>query len=786
MGVFSKDHNPETSLKRNTFPKAFINNLTFNFGEHIPFLCKPVIEGETVEIDLSHQERFLPTVFPVQNKLRTSLSLFYVRERNLYNEFKEFYTGGTYDKGLPYLEGLTPDFFETGKLADYLGVPTVVNYSKGDVISSSSEMELRLLTYTHSRSNLILSSPSGVSYSKDNLPVAGEVPYLYFGPDFVHQSSYYVSETDSKLPNRELCFLDVSFDMLEVGLPVALGATVTVKEHFPNNPNLLLPLSVTSSAVPVDYYYCPILFVTIPAKSANIGDYMIPIPAGSWSKGNSLRKLDLPCQFSLPSDLKSFVKSHSHLSGLDESYIDEIFDVSADQITYFLSYAFFVDNGNSSSEKLSITTNMPTPGQKYIFDLISDFSFYADASRIPSDINPFINGQQPLSAMPFRAYEYVYNAFYRDERNNPLLINGKPYYDKYLPTLDGGADRSKYEIRKTNWEQDFLTTALPSPQQGDAPLVGISSTGVMTLSDADGNVYHAQAITADDNDTIVGAQFLDVNQDGTPIPGNVARSLVSYATSGISINDFRNVNALQRYLETNLRRGLKYRDLVASRWGVNISYAEMNMPEFIGGSSDYINSFQVNQTSQSTESDPLGSYAGQLYGKGDSQHKVRHFCDERGFIIGIISVIPTPVYTQLLPKMFTKFDQLDFYQPEFGHIGLQPIPMKEVAPLQVAVNGGNLNETFGYQRAWYDYISSVDEAHGQFRTTLRDFLMYRTFSGIPRLSEDFLLVDNRPLDNVFSVQEDSEGNSLDKVIAQVRVDYVSRSPIPRYGIPRLE
>ncbi|UPW41726.1 major capsid protein [Peromfec virus RodF8_9] len=573
----------------------------------------------------------------------------------------------------------------------------------------------------------------------------------------VHGASTY--QLDDELPFTTQFYAFCAYNTTRVPHSL-LGTNVRAAGLCP----LLSSVNQSTGVIPVIVVHGDL------AGGPNVGDeFYYVCPCGSVSYLQS----GVNPTFQIPSDPFKYMRINN-----DSTVVDKYFDMS--KCSFYLGYAF-VRLADKAESVLNWKASLPAT-----IDVVSAGSQSVPLSALDADQNPFINGKIPLNALPFRAYEQIYNAFFRDERNNPMLINNKPYYDKYLQSTDGGADANTYSIHQRNWEQDFLTTALPSPQQGDAPLVGISATGVMTLSDEDGNVYQAMAQTADDNDTIIGASFIQTNQDGSAIPQNVARSLVSYATSGISINDFRNVNALQRYLETNLRRGLKYRDLVAARWGVNISYSEMNMPEFIGGMTEYINSVQVNQQSETTDSEPLGSYAGQLYCQGKQKHKIRHFCDEAGFIIGVISVVPVPVYSQLLPKIFTKFDQLDFFNPEFGHIGMQPIPMKEVAPLQVALNNGNLDETFGYQRAWYDYLGRVDEVHGQFRSSLRDFVMYRTFDGIPRLSTDFLLVDNTPLDNVFSVQRDADGNSVDKILGQIYVDCVTRRPIPRYGIPKLE
>ena len=119
--------------------------------------------------------------------------------------------------------------------------------------------------------------------------------------------------------------------------------------------------------------------------------------------------------------------------------------------------------------------------------------------------------------------------------------------------------------------------------------------------------------------------------------------------------------------------------------------------------------------------------------RGDSNNAIECFCDEESIVMGVLIVTPMPVYTQLLPKHFTYRGLLDHYQPEFNHIGFQPILYKEVCPIQ-AYNEDpkSLGETFGYNRPWYEYVQKYDVAHGLFRTNLSNFLMHRVFNDFAR------------------------------------------------------
>lgn len=386
-----------------------------------------------------------------------------------------------------------------------------------------------------------------------------------------------------------------------------------------------------------------------------------------------------------------------------------------------------------------------------------------------------------ISALPFRAYESIYNAFYRNELVDPFQIDGVNEYNKYLPTLAGGPDTNLYELHSALWEKDFLTSAVQSPQQGIAPLVGVSSSGTFTFEDSDGNTYTAKATIDDDGETLSG-----ISSYSEDIPQGSLQMLMDTISHGISINDLRNVNAFQQWLETNIRKGYKYKDQLLSHFGVDAKYEVLDMPEFIGGISRDVNVSQINSTTD-TEEMPLGSYAGQASVMGSSKHHVRKYCDEHGFIIGILSITPVPVYKQLLPKFFLKNNLFDYYFPEFGHIGLQPIDYREVCPMLVnsqIVSGEtdySLTDVFGYQRAWYDYLASVDEAHGDFRTNLSDFLLSRTFGGVPELGHDFISVDDESLNDIFSVTSDD----YDHILGLLYFEVKAIRPIPKFGIPSL-
>lgn len=228
----------------------------------------------------------------------------------------------------------------------------------------------------------------------------------------------------------------------------------------------------------------------------------------------------------------------------------------------------------------------------------------------------------------------------------------------------------------------------------------------------------------------------------------------------------------------NIRRGYRYIDQIKSHFGVNLSYKDLLMPEFIGGCSEIIQTNTISQTTPTSDS-PLGSYGGQATVVGQSRNNVSHYCDEAGFIIGIMSIVPTPVYSQVPNQFFYKENVLDYYFPEFGKIGMQPIYNRDVTPLQTPES--ELEKVFGYQRPWWHLISSIDEVHGEFRTSRQGYLIQRVFQDTPILNGDFLTIDNCSINNVFYVDD----SVSDQFLGQLHFKVTKKTAIPLHGIPSI-
>lgn len=750
--VFKKFMSVGKKPNRYAFDLSFNNNFTTQFGRLTPVFCQEVNPGDSVRINPTFGLNFAPFVYPVQTKIKAHLHFFYVRNRALWKDWMDFIGNTKEDLIPPYLDfSLNKHLLKDGSLADYFGLPTSYVTPTGlDVVS--------LPPLNNFKRNILLDVDFVDNY--------GSVRNVTYEDKEQSEESFI---TSTILTNEMFTGDRQVDDNLGLHLLRIYPFTPTNEKDKPANAGL----KQNSITIQTD---------------ASIDNYKVRVVGAAYANG--------PLTGSVPNGVKFdssiYINSEVYINGgigylnLTEAQADwftnirygqpNSANVILDRYVYIILDIRGVDLGSAESVGNVASVNIPYIGGVNEIKSAEDNRFYLD-------------NLQPISALPFRAYDAIYNSFYRNPQNNPLIIDGTPEYNKYVKNTDGGKDTTVYNFYNRNWDDDCFTTAVQSPQQGYAPLVGVTSYGLMTFSDENGT-YEAQANVAADGDTIDS-----ISIKSPDMPTTTARALVDMVSSGITISDFRNVNALQRWLEKNMRRGLRYKDQMLTHFGSEVKYDELLMPEFIGGLSQSVDVNRViNQTA--SEQSPLGSFAGLGQAFGGTNNNITHYADEHGFIIGILSVVPYAVYSQTLPRMFTRFNALDYFFPEFNHVGMQPIYNKDIAPLQVVDSYRGLpteslkkvlNGVFGYNRPYFDYVSKLDECHGNFRNNYRDYLLHRVFSGVPYLSPDFLTVSENDLNQVFSVVDDEEqlGYS-DKIVGLIHFDYTKKTSVSEFAQPRLE
>lgn len=377
-----------------------------------------------------------------------------------------------------------------------------------------------------------------------------------------------------------------------------------------------------------------------------------------------------------------------------------------------------------------------------------------------------------INALPFAAYQKIYVEFYRDQNLIPDLIpNG----------LQDGANNGVEwtTLQRRAWMHDYFTSCLPFAQKGasvDIPLgdVVLKATNYTPVELIDAaSKLKAQAGTPSVQ-PVTG-----IFQDSAVAPVQIDPK-GSLGVEATTITDLRRAFRLQEWLEKQARGGTRYTEQIRSQFDVISSDARLQRPEFIGGTRQPIVISEVLNTSGTFDAadptQPTSPPQGNMAGHGVAYlngHNGSYFCEEHGYIIGIMSVMPQTAYQQGIAKHFLKTtDQFEYYWPSFANIGEQAVKKIEVYGLSA-----DPEETFGYIPRYAEYKFVNNRVAGQFATTLNTWHAGRIFDNEPELSVEFIECD--PTKRIFAVTDPD----VDSIYCHVLNRVSAIRPMPKYGNP---
>lgn len=358
----------------------------------------------------------------------------------------------------------------------------------------------------------------------------------------------------------------------------------------------------------------------------------------------------------------------------------------------------------------------------------------------------------PRLVSPFMlaAYQKIWMDYYRDEN----------LQSKFTIELTDGDNSGNIAnllgLRKRNWEKDYFTSALATPQKGDAidlP-IGNLSADVPVKIDSAGFA----------NTTVTGAPANFVIQADAKVGAfgdDVFAQTSGLALDPVTIRDLRRAMALQRFLERQNVGGTRYNEQVWAQFGIDTGDARLNRPEYIGGSKTSIKISEVLQTSESGAT-PQGNMAGHGIAVANGGYS-DYFVKEHGCIITMMSVMPKTGYFRGMDREQLKVnDMFDFFWPELEHIGEQEIFNRELNANHATPNG-----TFGYTPRFAEYKHAMNRISGDMMSSLLSWNMARDIGTAAALNSSFVTAD--PTLRVFAVTDPAVDHCWVQILNDVKV-----------------
>lgn len=398
-----------------------------------------------------------------------------------------------------------------------------------------------------------------------------------------------------------------------------------------------------------------------------------------------------------------------------------------------------------------------------------------------------------VNVLPMRAYNLIYNQWFRDE-------NLQNYVGPGMPSGDGPDAIGSYQLQKRGKRHDYFTSCLPWPQKGTATplivtgqaIVKTNATNLFTGPQTALKMLGAVAGAALTSGHLLGMNTAaNVGTFSTPASGGIANEAypsnlyadLSTATQS-TINQLRQSFQIQKLLERDARGGTRYKEIILSHFGVLSPDARLDRPEYIGGGHVPVLVSAIPQTSATGltgGTTPAGSLA--ATGSAQGRNGFSYSATEHGYIIGLANVRADLTYSQGLRRHWSRLTRYDYYFPAFAALGEQAVLSKEI----YCDGGANDNDVFGYQERWAEYRMLPSEIRGIFAPRAAGNIAYwnstQNFAARPTLNTTFITDDtNTVMQRNFSAGAASEGQQF---LCDILFTGKMVRPLPKYSVPGL-
>lgn len=456
---------------------------------------------------------------------------------------------------------------------------------------------------------------------------------------------------------------------------------------------------------------------------------------------------------------------------MDNLHLDSFFFFVPNRLVWTNWVKFMGEQDNPSD---SISYSIPqqvSPAGGYAIGSLQDYFGLPTVGQVTA------GNTVSHSALPTRAYNLIFNEWFRDQNLQNSVTEDKGDGPDASPSTN-------YTLLRRGKRHDYFTSALPWPQKGGTAVtlpLGTSAPIRYSAPDSPSVEFSVQNSSGVYRTLNASSTYLS----STTNPGVAGNSLFAdlSAATAATINQLRQSFQIQKLLERDARGGTRYTEILRSHFGVQSPDARLQRPEYLGGGSTPINISPIAQTSgtgASGQTTPLGNLAAfgtyLAPGHGFTQSFVEH-----GYVIGLVSVRADLTYQQGLRRHWSRSTRYDYYFPAFAMLGEQAILNKEI----YVTGGSSDNNVFGYQERWAEYRYNPSEITGLFRSTAAGTIdpwhYAQKFTSLPTLNSTFIQ-DNPPLSRNLAVGAAANGQQL---LLDAFFNINAARPLPMYSVPGL-
>lgn len=364
-------------------------------------------------------------------------------------------------------------------------------------------------------------------------------------------------------------------------------------------------------------------------------------------------------------------------------------------------------------------------------------------------------------ALPFRAYNKIYNYWYRDSS----------IQDSVTDNTDNGPDtNTEFNLLQRGKRFDYFTNLTPEPQRGDAVSIG-GEVATAAAVGSDVGIY----TTADDTFRLLDANATNVDVSGT---GTFAETNKMYPNT--TINELRNAVALQQFLERDNRNGQRFGDLIKAHYGADFHDTKY-APGYVAGGRAPLHISPIANNAADSGATGSEQSLGELGAIGSGSFEGASFtyrATEPSILMGIASVDADLTYHQGLSKKWQYSTRYDFIWPEFQGIGDQAVTTGEI----YYQNNATDDVVLGYQPRYEEGRIGINRISREFRpdysAPLDSWHVAQDFVGAPTLNDTFIKA-SVPMGRVLV------NSSVDHFIADFKTDMKSTKALSVNGVPGL-